>query len=494
MLVGLQPPTHGFDYGVDAMTGKMTAVSKQSDGSQDETLGTPSLPALCQWDDSRQLFFLDAKMTVSDSQTPLELEGRWSVSWRSVLHAVMSAWPLGSKSSIEAKLWGNFKNVVEIAGIDAAMFYVAAVSVDMVTAGKSKKMSSSRLFEAMIRDYSLVDPQQYGLDAIGAATVKTYGQPKLSDLSIIDGGRGDWESWEPELKQSGLPSNAWLAWRRIRARIGVVQPELASSVFSTLTGGLADNIGKIPVGTPGADEFYETVSRWSAPSRIDWRLRQRWLEELLSVGVWAAVSEGSMWSEALSRVGDEKTVEAEVLSELAGSSVDRQLGFIAAMWSALYGKLDALPADGGDAGLETLILADQQLSTGLDVVDFALEEPGSDDAGAAPGIAGDESAGDSTGEQSIVETAADGQRTVEKPHSRQNSGKKQPTSGGGERQEKKLASAALSKKTPSLTKTGGSKQSQSTGKKPAPRKPRPVAEEGIIDYEMDVVTSDDLAG
>lgn len=506
VIVGLQQPVYGFLHGVDAMTGKTAAVALQADGSPGGPLQEESLPALCQWDDSRGLFFLDSKMSVSDGQTPMELEGRWAVSWRSALHAVMSAWPLGSKSSIEAKLWGNFKNVVEIAGVDEAMFYLAAVSVDMVTAGKSKKMSSSRLFETMIRDYSLVDPQQYGLDAVDAAAVKTYGQPRLSDVSLRDDGRGDWRAWEDELKGMSLPSSAWLPWRRIRSRIGEVQSELAGSVLASLNPGITDYVSKLPLGEPGTVDYCETVSRWAAPSPVDWRLRQQWLEELLSVGVWIAVSNGSMWSEALEKRTGLSKAESELLHELIGSTVDRQLGFVAAMWKCLHGKLSMMPADGGEEALEKLAMADEQLALGLSVVDMALAGSEADedtDAGdaASTTVPREASAGAAktnetsrskptaktspqSGEQG-GKTESDGK--PEKSRSRKPSSKAEETEGTH-------AARALSKKPAGNDSSDVSDDGKVEARKPTVRKPKPVADDGMIDYEMDVVTSDDLDG
>lgn len=506
VIVGLQQPVYGFLHGVDAMTGKTAAVALQADGSQGEPLQGESLPALCQWDDSRGLFFLDSKMSVSDSQTPMELEGKWAVSWRSALHSVMSAWPLGSKSSIEAKLWGNFKNVVEIAGVDEAMFYLAAVSLDMVTAGKSKKMSSSRLFEAMIRDYSLVDPQQYGLDAVDAAAVKTYGQPRLSDVSLRDDGRGDWRAWEDELKEMGLPSSAWLPWRRIRSRIGEVQPELAGSVLASLNPGLTDYVSKLPLGEPGTVDYCETVSRWVVPSPVDWRLRRQWLEELLSVGVWIAVSEGSMWSEALGKRTGLSKADSELLHELADSTVDRQLGFVAALWKCLHSKLSTMPADGGEEALEKLAMADEQLALGLSVVDMALADSEADEY-AGTGETASTTASRETPDDSekTNETSRPKSATKTSPRSSEQGGKTE-SDGKPERSRTRKPSSkteetedtnaphALSKKPAGGDGPDVSDDGEAEVKKPTVRKPKPVSDDGMIDYEMDVVTSDDLDG
>lgn len=494
VLVGPQSLAYGLLYGVDAMTGKPTAVPLRSDGSQGEALEAVALPALCQWDDTRGLFFLDAKLNVNDSQTPMELEGKWAVSWRSVLHAVMSAWPLGSKSSIEAKLWGNFKNVVEIAGIDAAMFYMSAVSVDMVVASKSKKMSSSRLFEAMIRDYSLVDPRQHGLDAVDAATVKTYGQPRLADVSLSGDGRGDWLAWEPELRKMGLPSTAWLPWRRIRSRIGEPQKELAGSILSILVPGLTDNVLRMPASGPGAVDYWKTVSKWSAgDSPADWRLRQKWLEELLSVGVWTAVSQGALWREAASRSGDDEEARA-LADELAGSSLDRQLGFIASIWKGLHSKLDSLDVGCSEEEFEGLVMADSQLSAGLSMINLALTDPAVDTGAENADVPADaaDGAAHSGGD---ARSTSDGAPAV---------GKRSAASSGGDPRARKTggsesggtgvkhASTSLSKKA-----SGSSGRGAAAGEKPAVRRPIvhksvPVAENGVIDYEMDVVTSDDL--
>lgn len=498
VLVGPRPLAYGLLYGVDAMTGKPTAVPLRSDGSQGEALEATALPALCQWDDTRGLFFLDAKLNVNDSQTPMELEGKWAVSWRSVLHAVMSAWPLGSKSSIEAKLWGNFKNVVEIAGVDAAMFYMSAVSVDMVVASKSKKMSSSRLFEAMIRDYSLVDPRQHGLDAVDAATVKTYGQPRLADVSLSGDGRGDWRAWEPELRKMGLPSTAWLPWRRIRSRIREPQRELAGSILSILVPGLTDNVLRMPASGPGARDYWETVSKWSTGgSPADWRLRQKWLEELLSVGVWTAVSQGALWREAASRAGDGDEEARALADELAGSSVDRQFGFIASVWRGLHSKLDSLDDGRSEEEFEGLVMADDQLSTGLSMINLALAGPAVDagddenaagpapDAAAGVSHAGDDAKASDDGVQAGGKTSA--ASSGSKTRARKTGGSESDGTGV------KHASTSLSKKAAS----GSSGRGAGSGEKPAVRKPIvhksvPVEENGVIDYEMDVVTSDDL--
>ena len=496
VLVGPQPLAYGLLYGMDAMTGKPTAVSLRSDGSQGEPLASAALPALCQWDDTRGLFFLDAKLNVNDSQTPMELEGKWAVSWRSVLHAVMSAWPLGSKSSIEAKLWGNFKNVVEIAGVDAAMFYMSAVSVDMVVASKSKKMSSSRLFEAMIRDYSLVDPRQHGLDAVDAATVKTYGQPRLADVSLSGDGRGDWRAWEPELRKMGLPSTAWLPWRRIRSRIGEPQRELAGSMLSILVPGLTDNVLRMPSSGPGAADYWETVSEWSAGgSPVDWRLRQKWLEELLSVGVWATVSQGALWREAASRAGDGDEEARALADELAGSSVDRQFGFIASVWRGLHSKLDSLDDGCNEEEFEGLVMADEQLSTGLSMINLALAGPASDagddensaapapDAAAGASHAGDD--GSTSGNDSVK---AVGRATAAGSGSKPRERKAGGSGSAGASVKREGTGTGLSKKA---APGAGSSEKPAAGR-PIVHKSVPVAENGVIDYEMDVVTSDDL--
>lgn len=499
VLVGPQPLAYGLLYGVDAMTGKPTAVPLRSDGSQGEPLESTALPALCQWDDTRGLFFLDAKLNVNDSQTPMELEGKWAVSWRSVLHAVMSAWPLGSKSSIEAKLWGNFKNVVEIAGVDAAMFYMSAVSVDMVVASKSKKMSSSRLFEAMIRDYSLVDPRQHGLDAVDAATVKTYGQPRLADVSLSGDGRGDWRAWEPELRKMGLPSTAWLPWRRIRSRISEPQRELAGSMLSILVPGLTDNVLRMPSSGPGAADYWETVTEWSAGgSPVDWRLRQKWLEELLSVGVWAAVSQGALWREAASRAGDGDEEVRALAVELAGSSVDRQFGFIASVWRGLHSKLDSLDDGCSEEEFEGLVMADDRLSTGLSMINLALVDPavdagdGENAAAPAPDAAAGASRADSddgaVGDGGQAGGRAPAAGSDSKPRARKTSG-----SGSAGTAAKNGKGVGLSKKAASEStgRGAGSSEKPAVGR-PIVHKSVPVAENGVIDYEMDVVTSDDL--
>lgn len=337
VIVGADAPSW-IAIGVSALDGKTTVVEIGQNGSLlDKWERDSNDLVLCQWDETRRVFALDGRNEIHDEETPLELEGKWARSWRTVLHKVMISWPLSNRGGVEARLWGNFHNLASV-DIEKAMFYLTAVASDLGVAASTPNLVGSRLFEKMIEDYSLVDPDQEDLSLIDAATVKTYGRPRLQDLKMTDD-RGSWEDWEDELTRMRLPSTAWLAWRRLKAVIGEVDPTMGQCLIEDLCGGRSDVISKAVKGGNGARAWISCLSRWCRVDRLEppneTIARIGWVDELASSGAWVIASNGSAWHDVDTTGKSWSKSSRNFLKELDTASVDDQLAILADVWAQL---------------------------------------------------------------------------------------------------------------------------------------------------------------
>ena len=337
VIVGADAPSW-IAIGVDALDGKTTVIEIGQNGSLlDKWERDSNDLVLCQWDETRRVFALDGRNEIHDEETPLELEGKWARSWRTVLHKVMISWPLSNRGGVEARLWGNFHNLASV-DIEKAMFYLTAVASDLGVASRTPNLVGSRLFEKMIEDYSLVDPDQEDLSLIDAATVKTYGRPRLQDLKMTDD-RGSWEDWEDELTRMRLPSTAWLVWRRLKAVIGEVEPTMGQCLIEDLCGGQSDVISKTVKGGNGARAWISCLSRWCRVDRLEppneTIARIGWVDELASSGAWVIASNGRAWHDVDTTSKSWSKSSRDFLIKLDTASVDDQLAILADVWAQL---------------------------------------------------------------------------------------------------------------------------------------------------------------
>lgn len=338
VIIGDNAPSW-IAIGIDALDGKTTVVEISQNGSLlDKWERDSNNLVLCQWDETRGVFALDGKNEIHDAETPLELEGKWSRSWRTVLHKVMIAWPLSNRGGVEARLWGNFRNLA-VVDIEKAMFYLTAVASDLGMASRTPNLVGSRLFEKMMEDYSLVDPDQEDLGLIDAATVKAYGWPRLRDLKTMDN-KGSWEDWEDELTRMRLPSTAWLAWRRLKTVIGEVEPAMGQCLVEDLGGGRTDAINKAMLnGGNGTRAWIKCLSRWCRADRLEPSnetiARIGWVDELASTGAWIIASHGHAWHDVDTTGKSWSKSSRDFLEKLDAAGVDGQLAILADVWMQL---------------------------------------------------------------------------------------------------------------------------------------------------------------
>lgn len=374
VMVGAGCAAMPIAHGINMETGKQdVAMLSPSDGSIGDRWSHPDCTlALCQWDDSRGFFVIGQSGEIYDEMTPMELEGRWKTSWRTVLHKMMQKWPLDSKSNIEIRLWANMKNLVSSAGMLAGMFYISAVAMDIDYARRSTKISTSKLFETMIEDYSYVDTLQSGLDIVQASTIKEYGPPELSDLRIQ--GRGDWRDWEDYLSAARLPSNTWLVWRRITSLIGEIPLYMASKSFVSFADFADMTESNDPDISTSADNALYVIREWmQATEESDAEESKRMsdvLVDFMELITWSqSDDEDNPWS-GLDTTGREWNKRSrEIVDTLSKATVRDRISLITGLWSDILG---IVKNGSGDDDTESMTPVDDAIKSDAKLSDMML--------------------------------------------------------------------------------------------------------------------------
>lgn len=232
---------------------------------------------LCQWDDTRSLFVLDAGNTMYDQNTPVT--GDWS-SWEHAINRIFSNTNLPKADRMNGLILGNFRNLSKSTSITEAMFYLVSVAYDVDRYESLGDMEPRRVLECMMDDYRLIDPESDGLDAVEATTVKAYGRPMFYDLDFSRLA-GRWTDWERDLKRLGLPSSMWLVLRRATGLLGKVDRSIVVPVVGLFIPSEHDLTRTIMTRIPSGivEDWLGTMRDWVKPdapgswadeSRFEW--------------------------------------------------------------------------------------------------------------------------------------------------------------------------------------------------------------------------------